>query len=123
MKPFDLERALAGDPVVTRYGRPVTQLTLFKDTDAWPLVGIIDRRMYSFNIDGKSTGLISKDGFFDLFMAPKVQKRWVVVKHSQLSGREFVAGPYDSKAEADEEAQRCADEKYAAHVTTIEWSE
>ena len=121
MKPFDLERALAGEPVVTRDGRPVTQLTLFEGIEGYCLFGVVDAAVRRWLIGGyRNYGLNSSE---DLFMVPKTQKRWVVVKHSHLSGREFVAGPYDSKAEADEEAQRCADEKYAAHVTTIEWSE
>lgn len=37
LKPFDLEKALAGEPVVTRQGEEVTQLTLFKTSSIYTL--------------------------------------------------------------------------------------
>lgn len=42
MKPFDLEKALKGAPVVTRDGREVTQLFLFAvGDDKYPVYGVI----------------------------------------------------------------------------------
>lgn len=42
MKPFNLERALKGAPVITRDGREVTQLHLFDAEGAdYPLYGVI----------------------------------------------------------------------------------
>jgi hypothetical protein len=37
MKPFDLEKALAGQPVVTRDGRKVLELHLYKNVTEFPL--------------------------------------------------------------------------------------
>jgi len=51
MKPFDLEKALAGKPVVTRDGNKVTQLTLFKTRRKQFLFGVVEFDDYSNNYD------------------------------------------------------------------------
>ncbi len=75
--PFDLQRALAGDKVVTRDGREVTQLTKFEITEnEYPLIGVVGDRIRSWTIKGQ----LFRDGRFaecDLFMAPTTVKRWV----------------------------------------------
>lgn len=67
-KPFDLQKALAGEPVVTRYGMPVKIV----DYD----VTAHERHQVSFRVEGKVYG-ISVDGHYypdsdesalDLFM-------------------------------------------------------
>lgn len=75
MKPFDLQRALAGDKVVTRDGREVTQLTRFKCNEEC-LAGVIDGVLETWHETGKY--LTNDSGCsYDLFMAPKTVKRWV----------------------------------------------
>lgn len=76
MEPFNLEKALAGEPVVTRDGREVTEIHYFKtDQGDYPLIAVIDENQEAF----------TKDGFFassreecesDLFMKPKVVENW-----------------------------------------------
>jgi hypothetical protein len=40
LEKFDLERALAGEPVITRLGKEVTQLVKFEaDRQVYPLMG------------------------------------------------------------------------------------
>lgn len=75
MKPFDLEAALAGAPVVTRDGIPVTQLTQFDINDGEPLRGVRRGRVLSFQKDGRYTS--SGDSNDDLFMAPVKRVVWV----------------------------------------------
>jgi len=73
MKPFDLEKALAGAPVVTRGGREVTQLYLFdvKD-DCYPVYGVIHNKngnyIGCFTKEGRE--LVSRETSSDLFMKP-----------------------------------------------------
>ena len=110
MKPFDLERALAGDPVVTRDGRPVTQLTLFEETDTdyclygvaggtllnWRKTGITDPEDY-LEEDAYIEGSMS-----DLFMAPR--EVWIIVLES--TAKDFVSTyveTYNSKEEAEKQ--------------------
>lgn len=75
-KPFDLERALAGDPVVTRGGWPVTQLVKFDASDAiCPLHGVLGGNIFAWRVDGRYF-TDCKFGY-DLFMAPKKRTVWV----------------------------------------------
>ena len=72
MRSFNLEAALSGMPVVTREGRPVTQLRLFSATkELWPLAGVVEEVVQLFTSDGKS-GEGHKAMPFDLFMAAPV---------------------------------------------------
>lgn len=75
--PFDLQRALAGDKVVTRDGREVTQLHFFDLPNAdYPVFGVMNNEIHSWPKNGQ----IRRDGIQsngDLFMAPKTVKRWV----------------------------------------------
>lgn len=67
MKPFNLEKALAGEKIVTRDGREVTQLTRFSVLGNYPLYAVVNGSLYSFDIDGRwSTG---QELTYDLFMA------------------------------------------------------
>lgn len=95
-KPFDLERALAGDPVVTREGRPVTQLVKFKDAncDIYAVYGVVDDSVESWCVDGRYCAN-SDECEYDIFMAPKKRTVWV-----NLYPDEF-AFWYDSEEEAD----------------------
>lgn len=85
MKPFNLERALAGDPVVTRSGKKVIALYPIKEFSD------VDNRMDLFVIiEGKNNnpdwgwshqnGCQQKDGQgeydFDLLMVPKEKTYW-----------------------------------------------
>jgi len=80
MKPFDLEAALRGEPVITRDGRPVK------------IAGYNEEATYDEKIVGwiQEYGSCSwgEDGTYhtsirysnkDLFMAPTERKEWVVV--------------------------------------------
>lgn len=79
MKPFDLEKALAGEPVVTRDGRPVTQVTKFDaPNDPNPVIAVIDGDTQSFTLTGAYYSQ-SREHQYDLFMATKTVKKegWV----------------------------------------------
>lgn len=76
-KPFDLERALAGDPVVTRNGRPVTQLVKFDAAGGiYEVYGVVGASVESWRVDGRySAG--GEECVYDIFMAPKKRTVWV----------------------------------------------
>lgn len=80
MKPFDLQRALAGDKVVTRDVCEVTQLTRFNCAGE-VLVGVVNGYLQTWYEGGKYTAGGKVSGL-DLFMAPKTVKRWVNFFHS-----------------------------------------
>ena len=66
MKPFNLERALAGDPVVTRAGEPVTQLTVFDADEMDYIYGVVNREVLSWNDSGQY--YFGQENDYDLFM-------------------------------------------------------
>lgn len=74
--PFDLQRALAGDKVVTRDGREVTQLFMLKLERSNELVGVVSGGAFFWSCSGCywESGQPSD---LDLFMPPKTVKRWV----------------------------------------------
>lgn len=71
MKPFNLEAALAGEPVITRDGRKVTQLRTFDTTLRRNVVGVIKfdehRLIMEWAEDGRRYAKVDQD--IDLFMA------------------------------------------------------
>ena len=78
MKPFDLEKALNGAPVITRDGREVTQLYLFDvGDDKYPVYGVIrDKKAGDYISCFTKGGVEHNDGQkhgSDLFM--KTEKK------------------------------------------------
>lgn len=85
MKPFNLESAKRGEPVMQRCGREARILAF--DSKVWclgikyPLVveflnGSGEFEINSLTEDGEITPAIPSD--VDLFMAPRKEKRWIV---------------------------------------------
>lgn len=77
MKPFDLERSLAGDPVVTRDGREIGEIYLFKSPEIrFPVFAEIKKcnEVYRYSKDGKFS---THESANDLLMAPKITRRWI----------------------------------------------
>jgi hypothetical protein len=72
-KPFNLQAALAGAPVVTRDVRPVKIAGYNEDANS--LLGWIGNDNYAWTGGGKSFRI---DFNFDLFMAPTTRKEWIV---------------------------------------------
>ena len=89
MKPFNLEKALAGDPVVTRNGRPVTNIHRFNDLNHnRRLYGVIDGKLCSFLENGRFSSYELSETDHDLFMAPKIVKKsgWVNIYPNNRTG-------------------------------------
>lgn len=95
--PFDLQRALAGDKVVTRDGREVTQLQKFDCDSEYCLVGIFEGQIESWTHTGRYIEN-KKELSLNLFMAPKTVKRWVNFYKNER------ATHYETENEAKEHA-------------------
>ena len=80
MKPFDLERAKAGDPVMMKNGQPV-RIICFDANNIYPIIGLATSKpggneaIYGYTFEGKYTNSISITEF-DLVMATKKKKLW-----------------------------------------------
>lgn len=90
LKPFNLERALAGDHVITWDGKKVLQIRHFdKATDKDMKIAAISEQEGNGNYfslhqeDGKASEHESPE--FDLFMAPKTKKLWIAVNKNVTS--------------------------------------
>jgi hypothetical protein len=94
MREFNLEQALAGHPVCTRDGKPVTQLFKLDNQNVYTLAGVVDEALSTvWTSDGKY--LISKEGDHDLFMAPIKKTGWVA-RYATFVG----AQAYQTEAES-----------------------
>jgi hypothetical protein len=98
--PFNLERALAGDPIVTRDGRKVLQIAYFpiaaKDNQ---IVALIEHNEYlsHYHRDGS---YYSEKSAEDLFMAQKTKTYWVnIYKHE--NNKIHCGEVYSSKERAE----------------------
>jgi hypothetical protein len=87
MKPFDLKKALAGEPVVTRDGRPVKIAGYNEDAkEYWhSLLGWADGVFCTWNLCGSH--YTTSGNRNDLFMATTERVEWVVVYESNDGGR------------------------------------
>ena len=69
LKPFDLEKALAGAPVVTRNGKPVEQLVFMDKAAAGEmrLIGVIGEEVVTFTDKGEFNPVSDKPQSWDRF--------------------------------------------------------
>lgn len=103
MKPFNLEAALAGAPVVTRGGDIVTEIFHFKTVEGimYPVIAIVDGERHSFTTTGKyNVTMVTHDN--DLFMGTEKKEGWVNVyqgyKDEHFTGRKI----YPTQEAADQ---------------------
>ncbi len=107
MKPFNKERAIAGDSVITRDGRKVTELKFFNEPDVcgYSIVGKINNQIFSFQGNGKFFPEMDSDdreSGLDLFMAPKKIKGWVAIQKKRHSdGNHSTSVFYTNKNEIE----------------------
>ena len=86
MKPFNLEEALAGKPVVTREGKKVTELYLFKTMkNAYRLFACIDGKVVQCTIKGEFY-TVSEESPYDLFMYEPIVEGWVNIYQHSVTG-------------------------------------
>lgn len=98
--PFDLEKALEGEQVITRDGKDVTQFTFFrtKKYDPYPIFGVVNGELQRFQQSGKRM-LNDYPHHLDLFMKPELIESWVNVYIN--CNRLFVGqGSFETKEDA-----------------------
>ncbi len=126
-KPFDLEAAKAGAPVMTRDGRPVRILAFDVKSEEYPVVAVVpthDGKYESVEVYTKS-GKYNDDEYddvkaecdYDLAMAPVKHRAWVnIYKCSQYHTSDLFY--------TKDEAVKCG-QRGSAYIATvpIEWEE
>ena len=97
LKPFDLEAALKGDPVVTDDGREVTEITEFKTTVDYKVLGVINGCLASISPDG---AYHNGSCWYKLFMKPQQVTKWVNIYSTKSGYLSCGGGLFDTKEEA-----------------------
>ena len=104
MKPFNIERALAGDPVVTRCGDPVFDLSRPPNaTGRYVLVGVHNGYIETWTLDGRYNSA-GNETRLDLFMATKKKEVWArairfTSEPDQIAVRWWIGGADDCPIE------------------------
>lgn len=112
MKPFDLEKALAGEPVVTRDGRKVQQFKHFHSltdrANRTECIGaVLDGSVREWNLKGEyRSNYLEDTSKYDLFMAPKQRTAWVNVYKQESGSLIAAAVPYTSEQAAKDAAAK-----------------
>lgn len=99
LKPFNLERALAGDPIVTRDRRKVIEFYYFKKANQ-------DNLCFAYLIEGEDIPtILRKNGEHrledprDLFMLTQTKKLWIAVRKKPcMSGYHEIAGAHEDRS-------------------------
>lgn len=99
LKPFDLEKALKGEKVVTRDGREVTRLVDFPDAmfSEFLVAAVSDGCLRTYTLKGRENS--GSDSSNDLFMVPKERVVWVNLYGDGEGGEAY---HYTSQKDADE---------------------
>lgn len=124
MKPFNLERALAGAPVVTRKGAPVIEIHHFAKVENGDLsvYAIVDGYVRIFTKRGAYC--LGVEHAFDLFMAPVKRVGWVNIYLDGHADGWSHCGQvvYTSEEEAKDNADRTSCPSGVVTVK-VEWEE
>jgi len=103
MKPFNLQEALAGKPVVTRDGRKVSRIIHMPEVaDPYnKVLAISDARYMTYSESGEFS-LYNWSSVHDLFMASEKKEGWIAV-YKKKDEEEFPRASnyiYDTEGEA-----------------------
>ena len=125
MKPFDLEQAKAGAPVITRDGRKARILSFDLCNRYYPMVAAFtdsdgDEGVDSLTNEGKC--FADKDSPNDLFMGPVKREGWVNIYRSAPGGAQDCY-PQPLIFNTREEAIAAAYPSSLRATTRIEWEE
>ena len=97
MKPFNLDEAKAGKPVVTRSGRPV-RILCWDANGPDPIVALIEYDTTSSVVQCNESGIFynGKETYQDLFMKSEIISGWINV----CDESSVYAGIYESEEQA-----------------------
>ena len=124
MKPFNLEQALAGAPVVTRNGLPIVELKYLQTTGNLAVVRKDDGMLISYFIPCSGKLSNTTDYATDLFMAPAKKEGWINIYtgNSTTHGHTVDYTVFETKDLAQQAAGNRCIVTYIATIK-IEWEE
>ena len=113
MKPFNLQEALAGKPVVTKDGRKVTEIYHFNTAETThPVYACIDKHVYIFREEG--TFYDNYPSHLDLFMEEPIIEGWVNIYYQNITGNMWTGDVHPTYEQAVN-----TKEDYLNYVKTI----
>lgn len=100
LKPFNLERALAGDPVVTRDGRKIIEIIKFNSDINHPIFALVENRINAEwrTLEGKYWD--NQESESDLFMIPIKKTYWINIYKNEYGIRLYHDTFFNSKEDA-----------------------
>lgn len=103
MKPFDLDKAIAGHPLVTRDGREVTEFHYFKT--AIPEYGervmaVVDGDVFTYIDNGKYIN--GEDLPEDLFLKSEKKTLWIAIENEPLGIQNQTTHAYINECHIDD---------------------
>lgn len=117
MKPFNLEKALAGEPVVTRAGEKVKIAGYNPDAKKdSAVIGWVGAKARTWGADGRFYDEGDQSSSNDLFMGLSEHKEWIVrafLKNKHAA----VYGPYTDEKTAGETAKKVGGSIHEITVT------
>ena len=127
MKPFDLAKAKAGAPVITRDGRKARILSFDLCNRDYPMAAAFtdsdgNEWVNTLTNEGKCFAFADKDSPSDLFMAPVKREGWVNIYRSAPGGAQDCY-PQPLIFNTREEAIAAAYPSSLRATTRIEWEE
>jgi hypothetical protein len=124
MKEFNLDKAVAGEPLVTRDGRKVAEFHHFiTDGSKFPCVAMVSGAATWVTLQGRDVGP-GRDSANDLFMAPKMVTKYLNVYDSRAHGSYDGQSSFlfDNEEAAKDNADRNA-VKVIVRAMPIQWEE
>jgi hypothetical protein len=115
MKPFNLEEALAGKPVVTRRGVEATQLHLFQIDHVYPLSAVVEGELIQYTIKGEFRS--DYESGWDLFMASESKFLWINLWQQLHENGNYVTTVHTREDLADLEIENNVTLKHIQKIT------
>lgn len=101
MKPFNLEQALAGKPVITRDLRKVNEIhhftTASKD-EKFTLYAVVEGAIHSYNVNGSYMSQGTNDA--DLFMEEPIVEGWMNLYQHNITGEMWTGDVHPTEEKA-----------------------
>jgi hypothetical protein len=115
MKPFDLEQALSGKPVVTRRGVEATQLHLFNIVGIYKLFAVVEGEIIQCTIQGEFRE--DHETGWDLFMASESKFLWINLWQQLHENGNYVTTVHTREDLADLEIENNVTLKHIQKIT------
>jgi hypothetical protein len=124
LKPFNLKRALAGNPVITRDGRKFINLCYMPDAPGAQIVGVLicsdgSKGIFHYYVTGRQWNT-TQDHNSDLFMAPIEKEYWCLSALNTKSRDAYFSDAYSLETESELYTQLLAAWKKSENLIDIQ---